>query len=108
MNFKSFCEQIAKEISRRNADTEVQIVDVTKNNGVTHKTISITKDGSKLSEVIYLENLYEKFCNGVSFMEIINRIDAARQMRKDVHFDLEFYKDYSKVREKNTHQACQL
>lgn len=98
MNFKSFCEQLAKEISRIYADTTVQIVDVAKNNGVTYKALNVTKNGSKLSEVIYLDDLYEKFCNGVSFAEIISRIDAARQKSKDANFDLEFYKDFDKVR----------
>ena len=100
MNFKSFCDQIVSEVSELYPECKVKLCDVNKNNGVTYKCLDIIRPGDKISEVIYLEPLYEAFLNGSSFMQIIDRIKRARFESRDVNFNLEYFMDYEMVRDK--------
>lgn len=100
MNFKSFCDQIVSVVTELYPECKVKLCDVNKNNGVTYNCLDIVRPGDKLSEVIYLEPLYEAFLNGSSFLEIIERIKKARLESRDINFDLDYFMDYDKVRER--------
>lgn len=100
MEFKSFCEQVVEVMKEKYPDTKFNIVDLLKNNGIVYTALCMTDKGSKLSENIYLNDLYNAFCEGVSFIEIVNRIDAARQKSKGINFNVEFFRDFDKVRDR--------
>ncbi len=98
MNFKNFSTQVEEAMKERYKDATVDLCDVAKNNGVKYTCLKVCNKGSQLSEVIYLEPLYDAFLNGASFLEIMERIDAARQNSKGTHFDLDYFMDFDKVR----------
>lgn len=98
MNFKNFSTQVEEAMKERYKDATVDLCDVAKNNGVKYTCLKVCNKGSKLSEVIYLEPLYDAFLNGASFLEIMERIDAARLNSKETHFDLDYFMDFDKVR----------
>ena len=100
MNFKSFCDQIVSVVSELYPECKVKLCDVNKNNGVTYNCLDVARPRDKISEVIYLEPLYEAFLDGTSFMEIIEKIKKARLESRNVFFDLDYFMDYDKVREK--------
>lgn len=100
MNFKSFCDQIVSTVSELYPECKVKLCDVNKNNGVTYNCLDVARPGDKISEVIYLEPLYEAFLDGTSFMEIVERIKKARLESRNVFFDLDYFMDYEKVRTK--------
>ncbi|SEP64161.1 DUF5688 family protein [Butyrivibrio sp. TB] len=100
MEFKSFCEQVVSVMSERHPECDVKTCKVDKNNGVTYNCLNIICPGSNISEVIYLEPMYEAFKDGTSFMEIIDRVEDARKKSGDKHFEVGYYRDFDKVRDR--------
>ncbi|MCR5769998.1 MAG: DUF5688 family protein [Butyrivibrio sp.] len=100
MEFKSFCEQIVSYMSEKYPESKVSISEISKNNGVTYNCLNVNTPGTKISEVIYLEPMYEAFKDGASFLDIINRVEIARLGSKDKNFDVDYFKDYDKVRDR--------
>lgn len=100
MEFKSFCDQIVSAMSDKYPESEVELSEITKNNGVDHKCLTIKSKDCKVSEVIYLEPLYDAFINGCSFNDVLNRVEIARLDGQDQNFDVGYYRDFDKVRER--------
>lgn len=100
MEFKSFCEQVVSVMSDRHPECKVGLCKVDKNNGVTYNCLNMISHGSNISEVIYLEPMYEALKEGASFMDIIERVENARKKSGDRNFEVDYYRDFDKVRDK--------
>ncbi|HIR14188.1 MAG TPA: hypothetical protein IAB31_09730 [Candidatus Choladousia intestinavium] len=100
MKYEIFLSQI-RECVQKKAGEEVQIriAHIVKNNMQSKDGMTILRRGETTSPAIYLDSYYEAFCRGVSLDEIaLEILDSCEENRRNPCFDIEFYKDYAKVK----------
>lgn len=117
MEFTSFTELVRKEISQRVGGAyEVKVVDVAKNNGVYLKGINIMTKESNISPTIYLNDLYDAFCNDEITMESVVECVISGYNRNKVSntVDLRDFLKFEKIKDNivfklvNTDRNCGL
>lgn len=76
MNYEEFKTQVVNKIREVEApSTEVNVISVTKNNGLVLDALTILRAGKNVSPTIYLEKYYRFFCMGnVPLEEVVERI----------------------------------
>ena len=74
MDYQQFQDELLGELHQRYPEYEISIRDVTKNNGVTLRGLSIREPEEVISPTIYLEGYYQELKNGDSIGEIISEI----------------------------------
>lgn len=101
MNYEEFKTQVVNKIREAEAlSTEVNVISVTKNNGLTLDALTILRAGKNISPTIYLEKYYRFFCMGnvplEDVVEIILQEHAAHDV--NVSVDAEQFLDFANVK----------
>lgn len=101
MTYEIFKKELISLLEERiDADQEIDVRPVLKNNDLWLDGLSILQSSVNISPTIYLHTCYEIFQEGSSLTEIADRILASfseYRLKEDV--DLSFFTDFSKVRE---------
>lgn len=76
MSYEEFKAQVADMIRKAEGQgTEVNVISVTKNNGLTLDALTILRAGKNVSPTIYLEKYYRFFCmENVPLVEVVEKI----------------------------------
>lgn len=99
ITYEEFTQKVLKAMEAYAGDEgKATLHKVRKNNGIELSGISIFREGSNLSPTIYLEDYYERYCNGEAFGELMLELKECYE----VHYcaqqmDFSFYSDYEKV-----------
>ncbi len=102
MSFEEFTGKIIENLSEYFGD-EVSINknNVRKNNGIVLTGITASFGSSNISPTVYLENMYERYCNGVVYGQIMNElINIFENNKKNKSFDMSFFTEYEKVKKR--------
>ncbi len=99
--FQTFMEKIRKGISEYCGEAyRVEIDEIEKNNGKEYHGITITEIGSNISPTIYLDELYQKYVEGLPLSAIMKKvIEIYEKYRIDQKIDVGFLTDFSWVKE---------
>ena len=106
MKFEEFAEKITEDIlsylPEEFKTSKVGLRKVTKNNDVVLTGLDITQEGSVITPTIHLESFYEKYIEGMSLEEILERIADLRVQTdvKTLGFDPDEIAEFDKVRDK--------
>lgn len=100
MDKKGFMEFVneMKAAVKLKTDKEVDIVKSGKTNGCMLTGLSITTDNDTISTVIYLDNMYEEYQNGMDREQIVTDIIRMYEENRDVQgWDVSYLGDYETV-----------
>lgn len=79
----------------------IEITEVTKNNGVVLKGLSLKESDSSVSPTVYLERYYEGYRNGRSIEDIADEIiDVYRRGNLGAFFDVADFLDFEKAKKR--------
>ncbi len=75
MEYHQFCAELKEEVRTMLGDEyEVEVKQITKNNGVVKQGLITGTKESNIRPTIYLENYYEEYCHGLCLNEIAQAI----------------------------------
>lgn len=105
MSYQEFTEQIkcgVEKIVNEKLDNGLTVLrNVTKNNNVEMKAISILRKGEKATPTIYLESYYDEYNSGKTIDEICREIFELYQKSKEsIEFKIEDFSEFEKIKEK--------
>lgn len=98
-----FAEAVKKELGTIFSDCELMLHDVTKNNGIMLKGITIRKSDSHIAPQIYLNNFYEEYQDGIPIEDICAEIaDIYNRQRKHAIYErnMSQFTDFEHVKDK--------
>lgn len=99
MDFEMFTEKIVEEVSKELNTLEVKKSEVTKNNGMKLRSITITSDESNVSPIIYLEGFFRDYQEGRSMKDITEGIiKLYRESAVNTSWDVSVFTNYSSAR----------
>ncbi|MDE6211907.1 MAG: hypothetical protein K2M70_00325 [Lachnospiraceae bacterium] len=105
MDFETFTEKMKELLAKRVGDSwEIRVHKALKNNGIKRTGILLQKKGERYGSILYLEEAYEKYTDGMDLEEAVDvLLDAPFGHDFEVEFDKKFqaesFKDYSRVKE---------
>lgn len=105
MDFEAFTEKMMELLKKGVGDGwEVRVHKALKNNGIIRTGIMLQKKGERYGSILYLEEAYKKYRDGMDLGEAVDvLLDAPFGHDFEVEFDKRFqadsFKDYSRVRE---------
>ncbi|MGO5051216.1 DUF5688 family protein [Lachnospiraceae bacterium LCP25S3_G4] len=101
MNYQQFARTIENMVTQCVNDTvSVRLHTNKKNNGTIREGLVVMEEGINISPTIYLEEFYERFCEGNSLEDIVNSILALYGEVKLQHaWEGEFLRDFSKAKQ---------
>lgn len=105
MDFEAFTEKMMELLKKRVGDNwEASIHKALKNNGIKRTGIMLNKKGEHYGSILYLEEAYEKYRDGMDLEEAVDvLLDAPFGHDFEVEFDKKFqaesFRDYSQVKE---------
>lgn len=70
-------------------EAEIQITEVTKNNGKRKTAITIRKKEEKIAPTIYLDEFYEKYKEGMDMEKIIRKVAEIRTKAEEKNFNID-------------------
>ncbi|MDE6364623.1 MAG: hypothetical protein K2O40_01250 [Lachnospiraceae bacterium] len=102
MEFTYFTTLVREEVERRTGDCyKVLLNDVTKNNGVVLRGLTVTQDDSNISPTIYLNNYYEEYIKGrATLLNVVNDVmDTYQRNKVNQSVDMRYFLDYERVKD---------
>lgn len=105
MDFETFTEKMMELLKKRVGDSwEIRVHKALKNNEITRTGIMLNKKGERYGSILYLEEAYERYRDGMDVEEAVDvLLDAPFGHDFEVEFDKKFqaesFKDYSQVKE---------
>lgn len=105
MDFETFTEKMKELLTKRVGDSwEIRVHKALKNNGITRTGIMLQKKGERYGSILYLEEAYKKYRDGMDVEEAVDvLLDAPFGHDFEVEFDKRFqadsFRDYGQVRE---------
>ena len=102
MEFSYFTTLVREELERRTGDCyKVRLNDVTKNNGVVLRGLTVTQDDSNISPTIYLNNYYEEYMKGrATLLNVVNDVmDTYQRNKVNQSVDMRYFLDYERVKD---------
>ena len=103
MEFTYFTTLVREEVERRTGDCyKVRLNDVTKNNGVVLRGLTVTQDDSNISPTIYLNNYYEEYMKGrATLLNVVNDVmDTYHRNKVNQSVDMRYFLDYERVKDR--------
>lgn len=99
---QKFLDMVAAGIRERMVQSvDVWMERILKNNGAVRTGVAIGKNGSAVSQVVYLENYYHEFCEGKGMTEIIEEICSnLSELSEEVEALLPDFTDFSALRDR--------
>ena len=102
MTKKEFADYMLCEL-KKNLDEKYRIYldDIQKNNGVVLKALIIKEEDVNSAPVVYMDPLYESYCQGTSAERLIMQIKASIENHEfPWNLPIEYTKDFDEVRDK--------
>lgn len=102
MEFTNFTTLVREEVERRTGDNyRVRLNDVTKNNGVVLRGLTVMQDDSNISPTIYLNNYYEEYINGrATLINVVNDVmDTYHRNKVNQSVDMRYFLNYESVKQ---------
>lgn len=102
MEFTTFVELVRNEAEKRvHSNCSVQLVTITKNNGIVLNGITILQDGCNISTTIYLNDHYEAYRNGTATIGMITDtvMDTYEKNKTDRSIDMGGFLNYASAKE---------
>lgn len=102
MNYEQFINDVQESIKKILGDNfRVSVHKVLKNNDIELEALTITERDSYISPTIYLNQYFTEYKERKSLEDVINEIICLYEEHRDkMLFDVELFKDYSKIKEK--------
>lgn len=102
MNFKQFCKKLYTAISEfYGEEVKLEIKEVKKNNGVILTGLLLTEGDESVSPAIYLDSYFREYEFGKEIDRIImDIINLYEKVRKNPKIDMDFFTDYTSVKER--------
>ncbi|MGN0480806.1 MAG: DUF5688 family protein [Lachnospiraceae bacterium] len=104
MEYSEFCEKMVTYVRKmvNEADCNVKLSRVQKNNGVEYVGISIIDRSRRIGPTIYLESLYEDYKKGASLEKVSAKLSDIYENHRKVELDVpwDFYFDFNMVKER--------
>lgn len=103
INFNEFVEQLKTALYQRmDKETQIDIHETSKNNGITYYGLVIMKKGCNISPNIRLESFYSSFKERISSVEeIANEImDIFESEQRKNNVNLNFFTDFKRAKER--------
>lgn len=100
MNFTAFQKQVATKMRERlGEEVKVEPNRITKNNGVVWNGLTISKEGSNIAPTIYLDELYQEYCDGRTLGSIVGQMMRIyEKSRINGKVSMDFFLDYGQVK----------
>ncbi|MCM1040196.1 MAG: DUF5688 family protein [Ruminococcus sp.] len=100
MVLEQFGHRVCKALQEiLGADYDVEMKEVTKNNGVLLHGIVINKAGSNVSPAIYIDELYDEYGEGRSFGDIVyDLLRVYKHHAREIDMDMDFFTRFEKAR----------
>ena len=101
MEFTNFTTLVREEVERRTGENyRVRLNDVTKNNGVVLRGLTVMQDDSNISPTIYLNNYYEEYTSGrVTLINVVNDVmDTYNRNKVNQSVDMRYFLNFESVR----------
>lgn len=102
MEFTYFTTLVREEVEKRTGDCyKVRLNDVTKNNGVVLRGLTVTQDDSNISPTIYLNDYYEEYMKGrATLLNVVNDVmDTYQRNKVNQNIDMRYFLDYERVKD---------
>lgn len=100
-NLGAFAVAVKEALEVVYPDNQVTINEVSKNNGVTYTGIVIKAADINIAPTIYLDQMYQEYCDGATLGELVNKIIRIYEENR-VHqdFDVSSITDFDKVKDR--------
>ena len=100
LSFKDFTNEVLEKLKERlGYKYDFQVTEVEKNNNVKKIAIMAGKHGENSNIVVYMQDYYEKYINGVCIEQIIYSIGAFIQGNQ-IEIDIEEIKYFDKIKDR--------
>lgn len=102
MNYAQFIIKVQEGLQERlGEEASVDMLHISKNNGIMLQGIAIRRPGEKVVPTIYLEGYYQDFLDGRDMEDILEDFLAIYEEQGEVEPpDFRFYQDYEQVKKK--------
>lgn len=106
MDFETFTKLIREEIEKKTVSCKVRLDDVRKNNGIVLRGLTVIRDNSNVSPIIYLNSHYNDYVSGkVTLPDVVRRVlDTYNENKVNRHIDMQFFMNYSDVKRQITYK----
>lgn len=100
MNYEEFLTEVRTQIGARiEADAEIQMREMPRNNGTHYDGLVILRPGRNISPAIYLTPYYHRYLEGVALEDIYEDIlSAYRRRLPEEDFDIGMFTSFERVR----------
>lgn len=103
MDFTNFAEMVKDEVEKTTGSNfQIRLNDVSKNNGIILKGITIVENENNIAPTIYLNDYYQDYINGrTTFVKVINDVMGTYHKNKiDQSVDMRYFLNYEKVKQR--------
>lgn len=101
MEYGEFKRALQEQLQERfGARAHVEIQTFLKNNSKRQDGIMVFQEGSSATPAVYLDKYYDEFQSGASLGAIVREISDFYEDNHEAEFDLSFFKEFAKVRER--------
>lgn len=99
MNYENFILEVKSRVECLCPDSSVSVERVVKNNALTLDGIVIRREGECLTPTIYLNGMYEEYCNGKTVDAIVEEIiDIDKNQRLKFEVDPDYFCNFEQVK----------
>ncbi len=102
LNYEAFVCNVQEKLQEQmGKEVQVNVRQITKNNGKRIKGLSILEENQNISPMIYMEEYYQEYQQGNTIETIIQEIEELYvQSKISVPIDPDFYRDFEKVKDR--------
>ena len=102
MDYQQFLKKVQDELECRiGEEASIEIRRMTRNNGVVIDSLTIQREGEKLSPVIYLDGLYAEYREGTGLEQVVDQIlECYRERGKTDSLDIACFTDPAEARKR--------
>ena len=95
MKYRFFLKKVEEELKKRvGEDVRIEMRRMLRNNGVVTDSLTIMSGDENMSPVIYLDGLYESYCERKDIREVVDAIlDCYRERKQSGRMDMSFFSD---------------
>ncbi len=100
-NFDRFRKLVVARLDNRfHGEKELRVQSIPKNNGIMLTGLAIIKNGETVSPVIYLEDYFERYEEGIGMEMIVNEIYDMFNTFENPDFPVDMLKDFKSLKDK--------
>lgn len=100
-NFERFMKLVvARLYNRFHGEKEFRVESIPKNNGIMLKGLAAVKNGEAISPVVYLEDYFERYEEGVSMEMIVNELYDMFNTFEKPDFSVDILEDFESLKDK--------